>query len=104
MSKAPRTGEAYALQIPKHCTVSIRGVQLAVQEYTEFYERRPEGIMLTEEQFCFLCREAERSGRTFMDAVPTAGELPTFMGIPMGLAGWDERLNFEPNVVRAEEA
>lgn len=76
-------GKRYALSVPPNCMISIRGLSLMVADYAKALEGRPIGIILTEQQFTRLCREAERSRSTFADA--GSGELPTFEGIPVDL-------------------
>lgn len=76
-------GDRYALSVPPSCMISLRGLQLMVEDYTKAYDGRPVGIILTELQFNRLCHEARRAGRTLADE--DAGELPTFEGIPIDL-------------------
>lgn len=83
--------------------ISIRGLVLAVKEYSDFYEGKPLGIVLTNAQFRMLCREAARSGKPFADE-NDAGELPTFSGIPVATFEEDEAFTAEVIAVAQGEA
>lgn len=103
MSKHPKQvevqpGDRYALSVPPSCMISIRGMELMLSEYTEAYEGRPIGIIITSKQMNRLCIEASRTGDTFADDV--SGSQPHFRGIPVGLM--DDDADFDAIIVGVE--
>jgi hypothetical protein len=71
----------YALQVPAAMTISLRGMHLMLRDFTRDYERPPRTLLMTQDVFRFLCREAVRDHKTFADQVDT--ETPRFEGVPI---------------------
>jgi hypothetical protein len=72
---------AYVLGIPANMTISIRGLELMIRDFTREQEQSPSGLLMYQACFRRLCVEAARNAGMLAD--DTNSDVPRFNGIPI---------------------